>query len=563
MSWRRLALSPLLSLTWACGGDGGPADPGDAPNIEDSWAFVESYADAAQTLSCTNEGILDLNQTNATFVGLGFQTGTCQTPGGTLDNTGQGEITTGRVSSTAVTFTFGDCDYRGTMFGSPLDSLAGTVQCRATVGNEILRLHGTWSGLKGERQAPTVTATLQPPEGDFLFVPQDQFRLALSAEDDRKLRWVGYRLGPPASVEDSVAVSQKTFAGSLELPIPPAWVGESQLTLFARDAFGRLGESPAAQPLQVYDLVRRPLHSLELGATVTDIVHDAKRGTLYLLQPQEGKVQVLRLSDYGFDATISVPTALPAGVSAGADLTLSKDTLVFAVTDPPVLHFLNLINGATSDEAIVQSGSQRVNPQDVNVVAGRAFVYGSFQASDFSVFYTLWEFNLANKAQQRRLDAGGAGGNLGGSTEFSVSPDRSRLLLIDGNVACMQLYTLATGFGSCVAPQPGFDNVPSGSMDGSAWLIRHLLYDGALNVIGTPAATGSPPGVITPEADLAYYPTALGYDVVEVPSGVVREHVRVPYPVSRLTLLPDVRRLVVWSGSGVSSTDRITVVDLD
>lgn len=34
-----MALTPLLSLTRACGGDGGPADPGDAPNVEDSWAL--------------------------------------------------------------------------------------------------------------------------------------------------------------------------------------------------------------------------------------------------------------------------------------------------------------------------------------------------------------------------------------------------------------------------------------------------------------------------------------------------------------------------------------------
>ena len=134
---------------------------------------------------------------------------------------------------------------------------------------------------------------------------------------------------------------------------------------------------------------------------------------------------------------------------------------------------------------------------------------------------------------------------------------------MDVNLGCMQLYTLATGFGSCVAPQTGPDYLPSGSRDGSAWLIRHLLYDGALNLIGTPAAEGSPPGVITPNADLAYYPTALGYDVVEVPSGVVREHVRVPHPVSRLTLLPDVQRLVVWSGVSLGSTDRITIMELD
>jgi hypothetical protein len=564
MSWRRVALPALLTLVWACGGDGGPADPGDSVNIEDNWAFVESFANAAQTVTCRNEGTFAFDQTNATFAGQGYQTGECQTPTGTLDNTGNGEITAGQVSSSVVTFTYGGCEYRGTLLGSPIDSLTGTLVCWTTIGNGIVRLDGTWTALKGELNPPTVSATLQPPEGDYIFVPQDQFRLALTAEDDRKLRWVGYRLGPPASVQDSVAVSQKTFDGSLELPIQPSWVGESPLTLFARDDFGRLTETLAEQPLKVYDLVRRPLHTLTLPATVSDIVPDAKRGKLYLVEYLEGHAQVLRLSDYGFDSPIPFPTALPGGSAVGADLTASGDSLVFAVTDPPVLHFVNLITGATSDETIVQSGAQSVNLLDVNVAAGRAFVYGSFQASDFSVAYTLWEFNLATKAQQRRLDAGDVGGNLG-NIEYTASPDRSRLLLINsGEFACMQLYTQATGFGSCVVPPARDDNVPSGSRNGSAWLVRNLLYDGALNVIGTPAAEGSPAGAITPDADLAYYPTAMGYDVVEVPSGVVREHVRIPYPLppSRFTLVPDLGRLVVWHGD-THNTDRITIVELE
>lgn len=99
MSWRRLALPPLLSLTWACGGDGGPAQPGDAPDIEDSWAFAESFADAAHTVSCINEGTFGLSQTNVTFTGQGYQTGTCQTPGGTLDN-GRGPRLTAQAKAT-------------------------------------------------------------------------------------------------------------------------------------------------------------------------------------------------------------------------------------------------------------------------------------------------------------------------------------------------------------------------------------------------------------------------------------------------------------------------------
>src|SRR4051812_38399490 len=191
MSGRRSELTALLALLWACGGDGGPADPGNGPDLQDSWAFAESYADGAHTVSCIDEGTFYLIQTNGTFTGQASQAGTCQTPAGTQDNSGTADITAGRVSSAGVSFTFGGCDYQGTLFGS--DSLAGTVMCRATIGAQIIRLDGTWSALKGELTPPTVTATLQPPEGDYVFVPQDQLRVVLTAADDRKLSWVGYR----------------------------------------------------------------------------------------------------------------------------------------------------------------------------------------------------------------------------------------------------------------------------------------------------------------------------------------------------------------------------------
>ena len=565
MSRRQVVLLSLAFSAAACGGDA--AGPGNAPDVEGTWTFFEVLADAAPTVSCDDEGLLALTQDGSRVSGQGSQTGTCTGPDGPVDNSGSGTLIGGRITGSTIAFTFGGCSYEATLIASPPDSMAGTVSCDVALEQGATTLTGSWSaGRGGDFIPPAVSGALVPPAGDTLFVPTDQFRLTVSAEDDRKLLWVGYRLGAPASVQDSVRVTDQTFQGSFELPIPAGWVGVSPLVLFARDAFDRLTEQSAG-PLRVYDLIRRPFGTVALGAVATDVEYDAKRNVLYLLEPTDGQVAVLSLANLSVGTPIPVPTNLPVTTSAGMDLSPSGDSLVVAVTVPPALYFINLVNGSTSSEPIVDAGSDSHVLFNVQVAAGRAFAYGEHSVAGF-VTGRLWELELATKAQQVRTDAGaaGGGGNLGLSTEFATSGDDSRMLLIDLHVNCVQLFALATGFGACAPLAAGPMYLPSGSSDGSAWLVRHVLYDGALAVTGTPVPDGAPAGVLAPDASVAYYPTSLGFDIVELPTGTVREHVRVPFAVSRLTLLPEIGRIAAWTGGHLSSeptaTDRITVVDL-
>ncbi len=561
-SWRLAVLASLALSAAACGGD--DMAPESAPDVEDTWMFFETLRDAGGTVSCVGEGLLAITQNGSRISGAGSQQGTCTGPGGPVDNSGSDSIRSGHIAGSTIEFTFGGCSYQATLIASPPDSMAGTVSC---VRPGVISLTGSWSaGRGGDYVPPAVSGALVPPAGDTLFVPTDHFRLTVGAEDDRKLLWVGYRLGAPASVKDSVRVTERTFQGSFELPIPAAWVGASPLVLFARDAFDHLTEQPAGS-LRVYDLIRRPFATVPLGAVAWDVEYDAKRNALYLLEPTEGHVAVLNLGTLSLGTPIPVPTNLPATMSAGMDLSPSGDSLVVAVTTPPALYFINLANGSTSTEPILDPGSDSHELINVQVAAGRSFAYGKRSLAGFTTG-RLWELDLATKAQQLRTDAGpaGGGGNLGLSTEFATSGDNSRMLLIDLHLSCVQLFTLPSGFGPCAPPAGGPTYLPSGSNDGSAWLVRHVLYDGALAITATPAPVGAPAGVLAPDASVAYYPTSLGFDIVNLPAGTIREHVRVPFAVSRLTLLPEVGRIVTWTGAHLSSepiaTDRITVVDL-
>jgi hypothetical protein len=236
-----------------------------------------------------------------------------------------------------------------------------------------------------------------------------------------------------------------------------------------------------------------------------------------------------------------------------------------AITLPPVLHVVNLVGGGTSDLTITDPGSDEVILGDVQVAAGRAIIYGSRRAAGF-VTGRLWELDLAARTLQPRLDAGGGGnGSLGLSTEFATSGDGSRLLVVDTPVRCLQVLS-AAGFGPCAEPPGALVFRPSGSNDGSSWLVRHLLFDSGLTVTASPVAEGTLAGVLAPDGSLAYFPTPFGIEVVELPSGAVREHIRIPVAVARLTLLPEANRIAVWTdgplGGDGYRLNQLTIVNL-
>jgi hypothetical protein len=557
---RRLAVA-VLALNASCGGGDG-SGPADAPPIEGAWTFFETLADADGNQRCHDEGRLDLLTDGPLVSGYVSQQGACTGPGGPLILFGD-SLRRVQASDASITFTFGGCSFQAHLFAAPPDSMSGTINCPVTDGRATA-FTGTWFAGRGvDEVSPSVSGTQLPPAGDTLFVPKDTFRLTVTAEDDRMLLWVGYRLGAPVSLQDSTRVVARSGQSSFELAaaIPPAWLGDTPLTLFARDAFDRLTEQPSGV-LRVYDLVRRPLRTGLLGASAVDAEYDAKRSLVYLLEPSPGRVAVLRLSDLALGTAIPLPAELPAKTGLGVDLSPTGDSLLVAISSPPALHVVDLADGSPSDLPIADAAVLG----DVTVAAGRAFVYGERDSAGF-ITGRLWEIDLATRAQQLRTDVGGTGGgSLGLGTEFATSGDGSHLLLVDTPVRCMQLFSAATGFGSCAVPPAALSFLPSGSRDGLTWLVRHNLYDAGLAVAATPVAEGTPAGVLAPDASIAYFPTPLGIDVLELPSGTVREHIRVPVAVGRLTLLPEAERIAIWTdgafGGDGHSMDRITVMDL-
>lgn len=567
---RLLALAGLGVL--ACGGDGGvPTEPVVPAGALGTWTYFEVMQNAALAVSCSDEGLLELIQSGSAVVGTVQQSGSCTAPGGSVDNSGTANLSGLVFTESTIRFEAAGCHYAGDLFGAPVDSAAGSVSCTFQAGGSTVTLTGTWFSVKGvDLDPPTVSGAVGWPQGDTLFVPADTLVVSVTAADDRRLTWVGYRLGPPANLRDSVEVMDASFAAPFKPLVSSGWVGTPQLTVFAWDALGRLSEL-VADTIRVLDLVRRPFGSVLLGTVVTDLVYDANRDALYLVEPERAEVAVLNLAALTLGSPLTMPTVPSGSRRMGIDLVPSGDSAVVAL-GPPFVEMgpgsIGFIAVSTGDTSSVQFDGDPGTTEwvgDVRVVAnGKAFAYGSRTDAGYTSF-AIWEYDIATGTQRRRTEIG-VSGNVGGSVQLTRSGDGSRLLLLDSNTGCGYVYDAATdGFSACKSFGFPASAIPSGTLTGDYWLVGNLFVNGDLEIVNALPAQ-SERGAIAPDGSVAYFTTSYGYEKLRLPDGASLERVRIPLAVSDLTVLGDGERLIVWTGAGLSSdlklTDRITMVDL-
>ena len=113
-------------------------------DVSGTWYLVEQITDAAAAITCHDTATVMVHQTAAKFTGTSDQSGTCDAPGGPIDNSGPFTLASGRVSGTTFSFVEPgnpDCGYQGTITGDPATAVSGTVHC-AGGGFDLT---GTWS----------------------------------------------------------------------------------------------------------------------------------------------------------------------------------------------------------------------------------------------------------------------------------------------------------------------------------------------------------------------------------------------------------------------------------
>lgn len=124
----------------ACGGSTAPLGP--PPDVSGAWAFGQRLAGSGTT--CRNTGAVTIHQSGSSFTATYTQTGSCMGPGGTVDNSGSGQIVDGRLNGAAIQFSIPGCQYSGSVTGTPIAGAGGTVNCQITVSGQSVSFSGTW-----------------------------------------------------------------------------------------------------------------------------------------------------------------------------------------------------------------------------------------------------------------------------------------------------------------------------------------------------------------------------------------------------------------------------------
>ena len=380
--------------------------------------------------------------------------------------------------------------------------------------------------------------------GAAVVVPADTISISVSAHDAAGVRWLGYRLGPPANRSDSVSVSDTVALHTFKVTPGQSAVGTSTLTAFAVDRGGNQGVSGAGS-LTVIDAVRLPTDTLHLSGAVSDVVFDATRNQLYLVQPSLQRVLTMKLAPVAFGAAIPAPST-----PQDADLSVSGDTLVTTLVSTPFIALSDLTQ-TTPTMDTVRLGTISGGPDQVRVLANdKALVSITFAGSGYGGM--VWEYDLAADTVRQRCDVG-IYCAVTERTRLARSWDRKHmLLLIDDSCCPLEGFVYDAGSDSF---SPGKGTIsyyfPAVSADstGSRYLMANELYDGSLNKLHTftPAEAGYYAGsatAIAPNAQHVYMAMSYGYTKMQTSDGAQVARVLLPYQPSMIFVLPNEALLI-------------------
>jgi alpha-tubulin suppressor-like RCC1 family protein len=136
----RRVLVPLLAVVLNCTDNNGPGGP--PADLAGAWAFAQRLTGGGST--CKNNGSVTITQDGSSFTANYAQTGFCTGPTGSIDNSGSGQITNGRINGTHLQFGIPGCTYRGDAVGTPPDGATGSVTCQISVSGQPVNFTGTW-----------------------------------------------------------------------------------------------------------------------------------------------------------------------------------------------------------------------------------------------------------------------------------------------------------------------------------------------------------------------------------------------------------------------------------
>ncbi len=404
--------------------------------------------------------------------------------------------------------------------------------------------------------APAVTARVEPngfethPNGLELYVPGDTIRLTITAQDDRRLAWIGFECpGASYGVRDSVAAGGTADSASFEIVVGDGWESDWYgIDVFARDSVGNRNDGVARVAL--FDGIRREYERVvgHYIGLITDMAYDPKRNLLYMSQADSLRIAVLSLSDLSFQTYIRSEEP-----PAGLDLTLSGDSLLIALLESPYVGVIDLTQPQLFVDTLrleYLNHPQRA-PTDVKIAANnKAFFSLENRAGQFDS--TGYMVDLGT-GEQRLL------AEIGWPSPIARSGDRSVVVyLVQADAV---IYHVSND--EFQSLRVYLDGSPIVNYSGDHVLLRTVLYDIQFNRVLDLAEGFWPAPQIRPSFSsngttaFIALKDELGYRELSVPDGAPVSRVVLPFFLDGFLAVSE-EQLLVFCGLGAPCA----VVDL-
>ena len=139
---RSIALSLCLLMIGCGGGDSTGPDNGPALNLTGTWTFSGNFSNAELSTSCSGTGTATITHSGSSITGNVVQEGSCNNPGGFVDNSGTLQLVGGQLNGNNVSFQMTNCSYTGTVSGS--NQMTGSVTCQEAILGQNYTFTGEW-----------------------------------------------------------------------------------------------------------------------------------------------------------------------------------------------------------------------------------------------------------------------------------------------------------------------------------------------------------------------------------------------------------------------------------
>jgi len=423
-------------------------------------------------------------------------------------------------------------------------STRGTVLA-SLLAASVLRCDATAPSV--DYTAPQVQAAVAP--SGAVFIPGDTFEISVTGTDETALAWIGYELGSPAAIRDSVQASGSAAQHTFRLVLRAEWT-EIPMTVsaYAHDAAGnsRFFLLPS---IEVVNAIRRPMVGVLLPAQPYDVAYDAPRGRLYVSVPDSNRLVVIDV------ATRSPIAPIPLwGRPWGLDLTQGGDSMLVALRRGLSFALVNLVTGSVDTLALNMTGGLGQGPAFICVMSNGQVVY-----------ITAFDgFGYGNDIRMYDLLTGADSVVWTGVAidEYGfIGCDQSRDHAIVLHALDASIYTAATNsFGPVV--QTTGESFHSVAADSShRWLVGHTLYDRDLNLIVSlhPPGYDYGPTAFSANGRTAFLAAYRSYYRVPVPSAL-GSRILVPLTPERLYYLSDRDIVVATTYDPVNTEWRVWLI---